>query len=548
MSTNGSERSSRLADVAVIGAGPVGLTLAALLARNGVDVVVVERYPSLYNLPRAGHIDHEVMRVLQNLGCHTKLLEDAIECGTYELRNVKGELLLEFPWGSDGISGWHSDYMMYQPVLEDALDLRVMDDPRIVVHRGFEVFDLREGEDRVEVFARRPEAEASAFGPAHPAETVMIEARYVVAADGGRSVSRDLLGIEREDLGYSQEWLNVDCRRRRPVKLTPDSGQLCDPRRPTTFLPLGKRHRRFEWILLPGESPEEMSSPTTAWRLMAEQGLGAADVTIVRQHVWKFEARLAREWRRGRVMLAGDAAHTMPPFQGQGMCSGVRDATNLAWKLKLVLDGIAPDSLLDTYEAERKPHVRAWTLLSIETGEVLATLDPEEAERRDEAHRSGQAKGMTTIPPLDGIVLRGGDGVAAPGAGSLGLQARVAEAGRVGLFDDVVGGGFGVVSVAGDPGAVLDGARRARLEALGARVTELSGADSGTGTVDVDGRYSEYFQANDWEVVVTRPDFYVFGGGSLSELPHIVDSLLSQIEEPRVDTGSLSGTSVSIDA
>jgi 2-polyprenyl-6-methoxyphenol hydroxylase-like FAD-dependent oxidoreductase len=516
-----------LYDAVIVGAGPVGLTAAGLLGRLGHRVVVVERHPGLYNLPRAGHLDHEVMRVLQLLGCAETLLTDAVACDTYTLRNGQGELLAEFPWSADGVSGWKSDYMMYQPVLEDSLYSRNVDDPNVTFRRGFEVHDIVTHDDHVEVHATAPAAPADFEGPARAAQDIVVRGRYLLGADGGRSFVRSWLGVEREDLGFSSLWLNADLRRKHDhIELPFDSGQWCDPKRPTTVLPLGRRHRRFEWALLPGETAEEMADPAVAWRLLGDLGLTSEDLSIVRLHVWRFESKIAEQWQRARVFLLGDAAHTMPPFQGQGMCSGIRDAANLVWKLDLVFRGIADDALLATYQQEREPNLRAWTELSIETGRLPCTLDPAEAERRDEAFRSGAAKHMPTIPPLSGVVRDD------KGAGELSLQARVRRGGTEGLFDDVVGGGFTVVSTVADPASVLDERQRAFLGSLGTQVAHVApeGTPGGPRTVtDVHGSYAAHFAERGWEVVVTRPDFYVFGGGTLSELPGIVDDLAARL-------------------
>ncbi|MEU6602961.1 bifunctional 3-(3-hydroxy-phenyl)propionate/3-hydroxycinnamic acid hydroxylase [Streptomyces flaveolus] len=510
--------SGDLYDVVIIGAGPVGLTAAGLLGQHGHTVAVIERHPSLYNLPRAGHIDHEVMRVIQRLGCAEAFLTDAVACDTYTMMNGKGEVLATFPWASAGVSGWPSDFMMYQPVLEDALYSNAVDDPHVTFRRGFEVHRLTTYDDHVEVCATSPASPGDFEGPAREQRELVVRGRYLIAADGGRSFVRDRLGIDREDLGFSELWLNADCRRKRPIAMKFDSGQWCDPRRPLTVFPLGKRHRRFEWALLPGETPEEMSKTDVAWELLGRLGLSSEDLSIVRQHVWRFEARIAREWQRNRVFLAGDAAHTMPPFQGQGMCSGIRDVTNLAWKLDLVLRGICDPTLLTTYQQEREPNLRAWTALSIKTGRLTSTLDPEEAERRDEAYRTGNVEPLPEIPALSGLVLDG------PGAGELGLQAKVRRGSAEGLFDDVVGTGFTVVSTVGDPASFLTADQREFLEALGTQVVHV-GTDDSAIVLDIEGAYTKHLAERGWEVVITRPDFYVFGGGPLAEVGTMVDKL-----------------------
>jgi len=513
-------------DVIQIGMGPVGLTMAALVGHAGHTIAVVERQHGLYGLPRAGHIDHEIVRILQSLDCERPVMEDSYPTLEYVWVNAEGKKLLEFDWGAKGISGWHSDYMQYQPVLEDALAGRVRSDPRVDVLAGWEAVDLRDHGDHVEVVLRRTVMVEGEARPVVTDEERVLRGSYLVGADGANSMVRRRLGIEREDLGFNEKWLDVDARQRRELRFDFDCGQRCDPLRPTTILPLGKRHRRWEWALLDGETVEEFERPETAWRLLGELGIGPDDVEIVRQLVYTFEARTALEWRRGRVFLIGDAAHTMPPFMGQGMCSGMRDAKNLAWKLDLILRGLAPDELLETYEEERRPHARDWTVISLEAGKVPCTTDPDAARERDERFQAGWLPPMPDFPQLvGGVLVHDLAGRPAAPAGELGLQGRVERRDAAGLFDDVFDAGmrWQVISTDGDPREVLDAAQLAFLEQLGAVFADLS---PGGDAVDLDGEYRSYMADRGIAAVVNRPDFYVFGGApSLADLPALVGDL-----------------------
>jgi 2-polyprenyl-6-methoxyphenol hydroxylase-like FAD-dependent oxidoreductase len=512
-------------DVVQVGLGPVGLTMAALTGQAGHTIAVVERHRSLYGLPRAGHIDHEIMRLFQSLDVHEPVLEDCYPTLEYTWVNADGETLLDFDWGAKGVSGWHSDFMQYQPIFEQALLERIARDPRVELLTGWELLSFIDHGDHVEL-----ELGGTRLEPGNPVPVVTdarrtLRGRYLVAADGARSFVRRSLGIERDDLGFNERWLVVDAAKRRPVALSFDCGQICDPLRPTTILPLGKRHRRFEWAMLPGETVEDLERPETAWRLLGELGLGPDDLEIERQLVYTFEARIAQRWREGRVFLIGDAAHTMPPFMGQGMCSGMRDAKNLVWKLDLVLRGLAGDELLDTYELERRPHTYDWTVISLEAGKVPCTTDPDAARERDARFRAGWRPPLPDFPQLVGGVI-----AADPPAGELALQAHVERSGAVELFDDAFDAGarWQVISTAGDPRAALDGERLAFLEQLGTVFAHV-GATGGD-AIDAERRYEEHFDARGVEVVVARPDFYVFGGAaSLAALPALVDELERQI-------------------
>jgi len=523
-------------DVVQIGMGPVGLTMAAVLGQAGHRVAVVERHEGLYGLPRAGHIDHEIMRILQSLDAEGPTLADSYPTTEYVWVNAEGETLLEFDWGARGLSGYNSDYMQYQPVLEDALAARIRADDHVTIRNGWEATAFHDRGDHIEVVVNRTRVEAGNPRPVVTDERRVLRGRYLIGADGAGSAVRRWLGIERDDLGFNERWLDVDARKKRELHFDFDCGQICDPRRPTCVLPLGKRHRRWEWALLPGESVEDFERPETAWRLLGELGVGPDDVEIVRQLVYTFEARTARTFRRGRAFLIGDAAHTMPPFMGQGMCAGMRDAKNLGWKLDLVLRGVAPDALLDTYERELRPHVRDWTLISLEAGKVPCITDPDAARERDARFRAGYRPAMPDFPQVrDGILHRAGTDAPAPPAGELSLQARVQRDGRTDLFDRVFGAGgrWQVVSTAGDPRAVLRPEQRELLDTLGTVFAHV-GPDADADARDVDGAYAAYAAERGLEVTVARPDFYVFGAAaSLADLPALIDDLAAQLGVPR---------------
>jgi 2-polyprenyl-6-methoxyphenol hydroxylase-like FAD-dependent oxidoreductase len=534
-------------DVLQIGMGPCGLMLGALLGQAGHTVAMIERHEALYGLPRAGHIDHEIVRILQSLGCHAPVLEDSYPTLEYTWVNADGETLLEFDWGAQGVSGWHSDYMQYQPVLEAALAERLERDPLVDAFGGWEAVAIRQHDDHVELEVRRTARVPGDPRPVITDESRVLRGRYLVGADGAGSFVRRWMGVEREDLGFNEKWLDVDARKKRELEFAFDCGQRCDPRRPITILPLGKRHRRWEWALLPGETVEEFERPDTAWRLLGELGVTPDDVEIVRQIVYTFEARIARQWRQGRVFLLGDACHTMPPFMGQGMCSGMRDAKNLVWKLDLVLRGLAPETILDSYQLERLPHARDWTVISLEAGKVPCTTDPLLAAERDARFRAGWMPPMPDFPQIEaGLLAHDADGQPARPAGELGLQARVTRAGRVALFDDVFDAGarWQLISIAGDPRAAL-GERQLRfLERLGTVFAHVGGAGEDADAVDVDGRYREHFEARGVQAMLTRPDFYVFGGvPSPASLPSLVEELERRLSDR--DPGR-SGTSAQL--
>ncbi|MDT0307548.1 bifunctional 3-(3-hydroxy-phenyl)propionate/3-hydroxycinnamic acid hydroxylase [Streptomyces sp. DSM 44917] len=518
-------------DVVQVGFGPVGQVSAALLGQRGHSVGVFERWPSVYPLPRAGHVDHEIMRIFQGLGAAEEFERRAIPVPSYDWFNGEGKLLLHMDWDAPTPSGWKSDYLMYQPHMEDALMAAVARQPGVAVHHGWQAVAVVQREDHVAVTLREGRKQGAEWVATGRERTVT--ARYVIGADGAGSFTRSAVGIGWEDFGFAEDWLVLDVRPHDPDLAIdmPEAGQICDPARPVSpFRWLGREHARWEFMLLPGERAEEMTTPAKAWELLARWGVTPQNADVIRSTVYTFRSLLAPSFREGRVLLIGDAAHLMPPFLGQGMCSGVRDAANLAWKLDLVLRGRAPDTLLDTYTEERRPHVEKIIRTAIELGKVVCITDPQAAAARDEAFLSGQVPPPPPFPWLESGVLQGGRSTGA--VGRLGVQGRVARGGRTGRADDVLGGGWSLLSRRAGALAALDQERRGFLAALGVRATHLSPAplETGESAVDLDLTYSGWFEAIGAEVVLVRPDFTVFGTAvALDGLPALVDELRARI-------------------
>ncbi len=484
-------------DVVIVGYGPVGQTLAILLAQRGWTVGVFEKQPAAYPLPRAVHFDHEVARILQAVGALDDLLPTVEPADAYEWRNAAGDTLLRFESRAAGASGWPEANMFAQPDLERVLDQRARALPTVEVHRGCDVVELAATDAGVAVTVATPE------GGQHTVDT-----RYVVGCDGANSFVRSRVGASVTDLGFFFDWLIVDIVPHAPTVWRPLNIQICDPARPTTLVSGGRGRRRWEFMRLPEESLDALNREETAWRLLAPWGVTADNATLERHTVYRFQARWVDTWRRGRVLLAGDAAHQMPPFAGQGMCAGLRDAANLAWKLDLVLAGTAADALLDTYASERIPHVRAMIDFSMALGRVICVADPAEAAARDAPMVAAVAAGKQSaaLPPLaigPGVVQAGD-----AHAGRPFVQGRVRRSGVTGLFDDVVGRGWTLLSPTADPGTRLAPEAAAIFASLGG-VTAHVGPQAPI--EDVDGTYGRWFAAAAVQVVLQRPDFHVFG-------------------------------------
>ncbi len=492
----------RIYDVVQIGYGPVGQTNAALLGQQGHDIAVFERHTGLYALPRAGHIDHEIVRIFQSIGAARAILDDAFRCATYGWRNQHGETLLDIDWSKEGVSGWASDYLMYQPHVENALDTAVRRNASVEINHGWEAVDLEIRTDHVAVTFAEGHLDA-AGSYVYSGERRTVRGRYVIGADGANSFARERGGMSLEDLGFREQWLVADFRQKAPLSFEFDNGQICDPARPLCLFQLGKTHRRFEFMVLPGEDPVALAKPDNIWPLVA-RWVKPDDVELIRSTVYTFRSANADNWRAGRIMIIGDAAHLMPPFLGQGMCSGIRDAANLSWKLDLVLRGLADEGLLDSYMPERKPHVGNIIEQAVALGKISCTIDPDEAKARDAALLSGNLPPPPPFPWIfQGILSSRSPDL----AGRLGPQAHIEHGGRTGLADDVVGAGWQLigrsVAIAG-----LDGQAIETLDALGCRILDL---DDPAGARDIDGAYGTFLSDAGVEAILVRPDFYIFG-------------------------------------
>ena len=539
------------ADFVVVGAGPVGLLTAIILGRKGWRVTVVERWPSRYPMPRACTIDHEALRILQSAGVmaeHWDLFEPSRgERGGYQIRNQDGVLLRAINWNRTAESGFANTNGFYQPDLERVLETMASTIPSVEILRGWSAEAIAQDESSVTLTIARTDARADA------GSRDTITARWLIGADGANSVVRELVGIETEDAGFEADWLVVDYEPLHDRQWDAFVTQYCDPEQPATAVNSGPGRRRFEFMRRDDITAEELGRPESAWRLMAPWGVTPDNARLERHAVYTFRGRWARDWRRGRVLIAGDAAHLMPPFLGQGMCSGLRDAAALAWRLDLVASGHASTSILDSYGTERSAHVREIIDEAIAIGRVICELDPERAAARDAAMLAelSDPAALTVEPPHPRL---GQPSITAEGdtnAGRLSVQGRVEVNGVVGLFDDVIGGEWELIGLGFDPLADVPRELAGWFLGLGGIVTAITAEGR---VSDIDGTYTAWFVAHGCTVVLSRPDFYVFGtatpgSGGAADVTALLTNLRADLEGPpesphhHASTSALEGAS-----
>jgi len=382
-------------DVAIVGYGPAGATLAHLLAQCGLTVVVLERESAAYHLPRAVHFDAEVMRVFQWIGIAEEMQEKTHMHPGMRFVDPQRRLLLDWPRPQgEGPQGWRANYRFHQPDLEDLLRGHMTRREGVTIRTRCDVFLVEDKGEKVEL----------RFEDMSCGKVERVSAQYVVGCDGARSLVRRFIESGMEDYGFHERWLVVDVilKHDKP-ELGDYSIQYCRPERPATYVRVPGRRRRWEITVKPEEDANEITRPERVWELLSDW-ISPVEATLERTAVYAFHSLVAEDWRKGRLLLAGDACHQTPPFMGQGMCAGIRDVANLYWKLALIckgkVRGEAAEQLMDSYESERKSNAREYIRTAVRLGGLINTAGTKEALRAAFPTSGGSARMESIAPPL----------------------------------------------------------------------------------------------------------------------------------------------------
>lgn len=507
-------------DVIIVGFGPSGAVAAGLLGQAGIKTLVVDRLHQVYDKPRAIALDHEIMRVFQQLGVAEQVAEYIEPFTPSEYYGADGALIKRLATVEPPFPLGYTPSMVFtQPPVERILRARVQALPSVTVVTGVEFIGEQQDGTGVRVQLRHEDGGVKE-----------VPAQYLIGCDGASSAVRAAAGIELEDLDFDEPWLVVDVlvNEKGLAKLPETSVQFCEPERPCTYVIGPNNHRRWEISLLPGEDPRHMATEEGAWSVL-KRWITPDDATLWRQASYRFHALVAKQWRQGRIFIAGDAAHQQPPFLGQGMCQGVRDVANLSWKLQAVLQHHAPVSLLDSYGEERGLHVRKLTGRIKDIGKLICERDLAAARSRDArliAEAGGTIKTVARqdiIPPLEAGLL---STQSTSARGSLFPQPRVVSSEGNLLLDQIAGNGWRLVFDAGKINvtpALIAAARQFDAQIVAVHADALR-AESGVLRVQEQEQVlANWFSRHGVSAALVRPDNYVYG------VAKTADGLLMQI-------------------
>jgi 3-(3-hydroxy-phenyl)propionate hydroxylase len=499
-------------DVVIVGLGPVGAVAANLAGSLGLKTLVVERTDHAYLKPRAIVFDAEIMRIFSSIGLSERIAKASRALGGSIYLGADRQPIRTFRAHQPAhAQAWHPSNLFYQPELESILRDGLNRFNNVTVSLKHEVASVRDA-GRLSALKIIPDGSAQASE---------IFARFVLACDGASSTVRKSLQIPLDDIGFEERWLVVDTFVNGPMRwpsthAIPEEVQrgeyslmVCDPARPSTLIPGVGRHRRWEYMLLPGEQDEDVVG--SDWlKQQLSQWIDPQDVEIVRSAVYRFRALIAQHWRINNVFLVGDAAHQTPPFYGQGMCHGIRDAAQLIWKLGFVLNDVSPTSLLDSYQVEREAHVREIVAASVSAGAQVCILDPAAAVARDREFRRIEHERRDAPVAMTDVVPPIRAGIIDPKSGGIRLPELAVGTSDGRKLDDLLAGRFTLLTRCEEVERLPDELAAGWQKIAGQTLRVGAADDLDCPVRDASGDVSRWLEQREAYCAIVRPDRYVY--------------------------------------
>ena len=486
-------------DIAICGYGPVGSTFAGLMGKLGYKVLVIERNIGPSPTARAINTDGEQLRTFDRLGIAEKVVENSTEihCVHFGDANLNPIQTIEQPVGVSAM-GWPNQVLFYQPELEGFIRASVESENNIVIKEGTELLSFDDSDEGVYLYCKDSKGDLTFFS------------KYLIGCDGASSFVRRELDVDLEDFEYNQEWLVCDAHLTKKINIPEkEAMQVCDPKRPGTYVPGRRGHLRFEFKKMPGEDSNELEKDENVWKLL-KPWINKDNAELERAQVYSFHACIAETWRKGNVLIAGDAAHQMPPFMGAGMGTGIRDVTNISWKLDLLLKNKANERILDTYQEERHSHAK-WTIAQTVTiGQVIEGFCAAAEGKEYEPKGPSYDVNFPHIPagiysdPADMIT-----GVPIP-------QPILIKDNKKEMLDKMINENFAILAQESN----LDLTEKAKtiVDLLGIKLITMDSYE------DSEERLKTVFAK--YKAVLIRPDKYTYGGvEDISSLSDMIESL-----------------------
>ncbi len=376
-------------DVTIVGLGPAGGTLANLLAMHDFSILILDREKSFYPLPRAVHFDDEIMRVFQTIGITKEFLKHTIINKGTKFVNSKDKVILDWPRPKKiTANGWYPSYRFHQPDLEKKLRKKLKNYKKVLIEQNSEVIKIKNSKNHVDI----------TYLNINNHKEYLVRSKYVIGCDGANSITRKQMKTKMDNLGFTQKWAVVDLILKKKKNNLPDRTiQYSNPKQPATYCRNVGRRRRWEFAIKKNHSDKKVLSENYIWHFL-KPWLNKSEAIIERKTIYTFESAIARKWRKGRVFIAGDAAHLMPPFMGQGMCAGIRDASNLAWKIANCIRNKFNETLLNTYQSERSLNVKEYIETTMRMGEFVNAVESIQITDNIKSDNKG-IKSMQSIKP-----------------------------------------------------------------------------------------------------------------------------------------------------